>query len=133
MKLPRGLARFNRRVTNRVQGVYAWALPPWAVIVHRGRRTGRTYRTPVVAFTRGKTIAVAVLYGESSDWVRNVLAGGGELVRAGRTHQLRDARLVRGRDESLPRGVRPLARLCGSALVADLGESRGGFGPGPRA
>jgi hypothetical protein len=30
MKLSRGAARFNKRVTNRIQGLYAWLLPPWA-------------------------------------------------------------------------------------------------------
>jgi hypothetical protein len=34
MKLSRGAARFNRLVTNRIQGLYAWLLP-WAVILHR--------------------------------------------------------------------------------------------------
>ena len=50
MKLSRRVARFNKRVTNRVQGLYAWLVPPWAVILHRGRRSGRPYRTPLVAF-----------------------------------------------------------------------------------
>ena len=76
------MARFNRHVTNPIQGIYAWLLPPWAVIRHRGRRTGRVYRTPVIAFKRGRTFAVAVLYGERSDWVLNVLDGGGQVVRA---------------------------------------------------
>ncbi len=132
IKLPRGLARANRVITNRIQGVYAWALPPWAVICHRGRRTGRSYRTPVVAFRRGRTIAVVVLYGEESDWVRNVLAGGGQVVRAGRTYDLRGPRLVSAPDPALPWAARPLARLSGKAIVADLGEPAPGFGRGPR-
>ena len=133
IELPRGLARFNRAVTNPVQGVYAWVLPPWAVIVHRGRRTGRSYRTPVVAFRRGRTIAVAVLYGPRSGWVQNVLAGGGRVVRRGRTYELIDPRLVPSTDPGLPPRVRLLTRLSGSALVAELGDAEPGFGPGPRA
>jgi hypothetical protein len=55
MKLSRGFARFNKRATNRIQGLYAWLLPPWAVILHRGRRSGREYRTPLFAFRRDRT------------------------------------------------------------------------------
>ncbi len=129
--LPRGLARFNRVVTNRVQGVYAWALPPWAVICHRGRRSGRAYRTPVLAFRRGRTIAVVVLYGEQSDWVRNVLAGDAQVVRGGRTYELVDPRLVSASDAALPMPARPLTRLSGKALVAELDGPVPGFGRGP--
>jgi deazaflavin-dependent oxidoreductase (nitroreductase family) len=134
LKLPRGLARFNRLVTNPIQGVYAWALAPWAVIVHRGRRTGRIYRTPVVAFTRGRTFAVAVLYGERTDWVQNVLAGEAQVVRVGKTYALREPRLVDARDPAVPPSVvRGLGRLSGRVLVAELGEPESGFGRGPRA
>jgi deazaflavin-dependent oxidoreductase (nitroreductase family) len=116
LSLPRRLARFNRVVTNPIQGVYAWALPPWAVICHRGRRSGRAYRTPVVALRRGRTLRVAVLYGEESDWVQNLLsAGGGQVVRGGRTYAL----------------INP--HLSGRLLVADLGEPVPGFGRGPAA
>ena len=76
MGFRRRLARFNRVVTNPVQGTWAWLAPPWAVLVHRGRRSGRVYRTPVMASARGGRLRVKILYGEQSDWVRNLLAGG---------------------------------------------------------
>ncbi len=85
VQLSRRVARFNREVNNPIQLTYAWLLPPWAVICHHGRRSGRPYRTPVNAYRHGQTLAVVILYGERSDWVQNVLAGGGEVVRAGRT------------------------------------------------
>ena len=131
--MPRALARFNRVVTNRIQGVYAWALPPWAVICHRGRRSGRAYRTPVMAAKRDGTLAVAVMYGEGSDWVRNVLAGGGQVVRGGRTHELIEPRLVSAGDPDLPRAAHGPARLTEKVLVARLGPASSGFGRGPRA
>ena len=128
--LPRGLARFNRRVTNPIQGVYAWALPPWAVVCHRGRRTGRLYRTPVVARKRGRTFAVAVLYGKRSDWVRNLLAaGGGQVVRGGRTYELLAPRLVPAAEARL---MGPLGLLAGQVLVGELDHPAPGFGRGPR-
>jgi deazaflavin-dependent oxidoreductase (nitroreductase family) len=81
MKLSRRVARFNSTINNRVQGVYAWLLPPWAIILHRGRRSGRSYRTPVLAFRRDQTLIIALLYGEESDWLRNLYAGAGQVVR----------------------------------------------------
>src|SRR3979411_1858579 len=95
MKLSRRLARFNKAVGNPVQGVYAWIVPPWAVILHQGRRSARAYRTPVLAFRQDHTLIVALLYGEESDWLRNLqAAGGGQVVRAGRTFELRGPRVV---------------------------------------
>jgi deazaflavin-dependent oxidoreductase (nitroreductase family) len=120
MQIPRGVARFNRVVTNRVQGTWAWLAPPWAVIVHRGRRSGRVYRTPVVASARRGRFRVAILYGERSDWVLNLLAGGGQVVRRGRTYPLIDPRVESGGPS-------------GKTLVASLGEPEPGFGRGPRA
>ena len=85
MKLSRGVARFNKRVTNRIQRLYAWLIPPWAIVLHRGRRSGRQYRTPILAFRRGRTLVVALVYGEEADWLRNVRDVGGRVIRAGRT------------------------------------------------
>lgn len=97
MKVRRRIAGFNKVVTNRVQGQWAWLLPPWAVVVHSGRRSGRVYRTPVVASVRAGELRIRVLYGLESDWVQNLLAaGGGELVRRGRTYPLHNPRIERG-------------------------------------
>ena len=76
IRFPRALAGFNRRVTNTVQSHWAGRLPPWAIIEHVGRRSGNTYRTPVLAATHKGRIYIAILYGEESDWVRNLMAGG---------------------------------------------------------
>src|SRR5438270_8809372 len=81
VKLSRRVARFNRAINNPIQRQYAWLLPPWVIIAHRGRRSGRLYRTPVNAYKRGRTLTAVILYGEGSDWVQNVLAGGGQVVR----------------------------------------------------
>jgi deazaflavin-dependent oxidoreductase (nitroreductase family) len=47
------------------------------MVVHRGRRSGRRYRTPVLAFRVDDGYVVALFYGADRDWVRNVLAAGG--------------------------------------------------------
>jgi deazaflavin-dependent oxidoreductase (nitroreductase family) len=74
--LPRAAARFNRVVTNRVFGPLGGHVPPWALVEHVGRRSGRTYRTVIWAFPRRGDLAMALTYGPQSDWVRNVLAAG---------------------------------------------------------
>ena len=135
MKVSRRVARFNKAVTNRVQGVYAWILPPWAVILHRGRRSGRAYRTPVLAFRQDHAVIVALIYGEESDWLRNLqAAGGGLIVRAGRTYELGRPRVVEtgaaAELSRLPRVARAYCRLADKQMLADVGERIGGFGPG---
>ena len=70
-------------VTNPIQGQWAWLLPPWAVICHRGRKSGRAYRTPVLAFKRGPRLAVVILYGEESVWRCFPIHGWKELVKGG--------------------------------------------------
>ena len=132
MKLPRRLGRFNKVVTNRVQGTFAWVVPGWVVICHRGRTSGRRYRTPVNGYRRGDSLAVVLVYGEQTDWLRNVLAGEAQVVSRGRTHALVDPRLV-DPDEVADRRPRSIARLTGNrVLVAQLGAPEPGFGPGPR-
>src|SRR6516225_3744610 len=76
MPLSRGVARFNTRVTNRITGQFAGWMPGFAIVTHTGRRSGRTYRTPVNVFRDGERYVFALTYGTESDWVRNVLAAG---------------------------------------------------------
>jgi deazaflavin-dependent oxidoreductase (nitroreductase family) len=103
-------------------GTWAWLLPPWAVIVHRGRRSGRRYRTPVFAVRSDGRLVVVPLYGEQSDWLRNVLAAGrGEVTRLGRTHPLTNPRLVEADRAGLGPLARLLARPVDRVFLADLG------------
>jgi deazaflavin-dependent oxidoreductase (nitroreductase family) len=98
---PRGFARFNRKVANPVMRLAAGWLPPFAIIRHRGRMTGRNYATPVLAFGTDDGLVFGVLYGTSSDWVRNLLAAGRAQVKwRGAAHEYDQPRLV-GRDEGL--------------------------------
>lgn len=77
MPLPIWLGRVNRRLTNPVLGPAASRLPGFALIHHRGRVSGRSYRTPVNAFRTADGFVIALTYGPATDWVRNVLASGG--------------------------------------------------------
>ncbi|ONM50176.1 nitroreductase family deazaflavin-dependent oxidoreductase [Nocardia donostiensis] len=91
MVLPRALARFNRQVTNPVTGLVAGHLPGWGIVIHKGRNSGRAYRTPVMLFTRDGEYRIALTYGRDVDWVKNSLAAGGLAVETrGRVVQLTD-------------------------------------------
>ncbi len=69
MSLSHAIGRFNRVATNRLTSPVAGRLPGFGIITHRGRRSGRTYRTPVNVFRRPGGFVVALTYGRG-DWVR---------------------------------------------------------------
>jgi deazaflavin-dependent oxidoreductase (nitroreductase family) len=101
LPLPRTLARFNRKVTNRITGPAARRLPGFAIVVHTGRRTGRVHRNPVNLFRSGDRWVFALTYGADAQWVRNVLAAGacevetrGERIRLVDPEIVQDPRLV---------------------------------------
>jgi deazaflavin-dependent oxidoreductase (nitroreductase family) len=100
------LARFNRRFANHaVVPVAGRRHSPVAVVRHRGRRSGKDYRTPVMVFPAGDRLLVALPYGARRDWVRNVLAaGGGTVERGGRRVTVADPMLVPARDVPAPLG-----------------------------
>jgi deazaflavin-dependent oxidoreductase (nitroreductase family) len=52
-----------------------------AQIRHVGRRSGRTYTTPVSARRSGDIVVIALTFGNQSDWSRNVRAAGGASIR----------------------------------------------------
>lgn len=134
MKFSRGVARFNKRVTNRIQGLYAWLVPPWAVILHRGRRSGRQYRTPLFAFRRDRILVIALLYGEESEWLRNLRAGdGGHVIRRGRTFVVGAPHVVAKSEAGsllahLSAPERAYCQLAEKLAILDLGAQLPGFG-----
>lgn len=73
----RWAAAFNLAVTNRITSPFATQLPGFGIITHRGRKSGRLYRTPVNVFRAPDGFLVALTYGRDSQWVRNILAAGG--------------------------------------------------------
>jgi deazaflavin-dependent oxidoreductase (nitroreductase family) len=115
MPLPSWLARFNRDVTNRVTRPIAGRIPGFAVVRHRGRSSGRLYRTPVNLFRRGPEAVIALTYGSNRDWVRNVIAAGGcEVEARGKVLRLEDPRILTDPHRSrVPAPVRPILRVIG--------------------
>ena len=60
-----------------------------SIVRHVGRRSGRTYETPVVAVEHDDTFLIALPYGERTDWLKNVVAVGvASVVSRGRTYRV---------------------------------------------
>jgi deazaflavin-dependent oxidoreductase (nitroreductase family) len=78
-----GIRIFNKYIFNRViLRVAASGRGPFSVVYHTGRKSGRTYRTPVLASYVNDMVIIPLSYGEHVDWLKNVLAAGGcEIVR----------------------------------------------------
>lgn len=116
MYAPRALARFNRHVTNPIQRRWAGVIPLHGIIEHVGRKSGRAYRTPVLTFRRGNTVAFIVGYGLESDWMRNLRAAeGGGLQHRRRHYRMSDVALVPAPEGRayLPAPFRLLTRIVG--------------------
>lgn len=113
MPIPDAVARFNRTVTNRVTRPFAGRLPGFAVVHHKGRKSGRSYETPVNIFPRPDGYIAALTYGPDRDWVKNVIAAGGcELEIRGKIVQVGEPTVVHdpGRGD-MPAGVRQVLGL----------------------
>jgi len=66
-----------------------------SVVCHVGRHSGRTYETPVVAVQHGEGFFIALPYGDRTDWMKNVVAGGEvSLVNHGRTYRVDQPRVI---------------------------------------
>jgi deazaflavin-dependent oxidoreductase (nitroreductase family) len=103
----------NRGFTNPLLGTVAWLVPPLAIVHHVGRRSGRRYRTPVVAFRSPSGFVIPMTYGRDVDWARNIVrAGRCELERKGRRVPLSQPRIVgfRAAEPALPAAVRRVFR-----------------------
>jgi len=112
-RLGRRMAHFNRRVTNRLTRPLARRLPGFGIVVHRGRKSGHQFQTPVNVFNASSGYVIALTYGVESDWVKNVLAAGGcELITRGRRRQLTSPEILHDDKQRLvPRVLRPFLRF----------------------
>jgi len=77
MKFPKGVRSFNKRFLNRLTGRIArssWG--PFSIIYHIGRRSGKSYETPIIAIPTADGFVIALTYGPDVDWYRNVSSAG---------------------------------------------------------
>ena len=92
MTLPRPLATVANHL-NPLMEPLARRVPTAAVLHHRGRRTGRSYNTPVLALHTPDGYVVPLAYSRDAAWALNLLAaGGGKMTRFGRRYQLTQVR-----------------------------------------
>jgi deazaflavin-dependent oxidoreductase (nitroreductase family) len=85
----RWVAAFNLAITNRVTSPFASRLAGFGILTHIGRKSGRSYRTPVNVFRTPDGFMIALTYGREAHWAQNVLAAGGcRLETRGRSYQL---------------------------------------------
>jgi deazaflavin-dependent oxidoreductase (nitroreductase family) len=96
---PAGAQRFNRIA---VKAAGSRFVPLWAAVEHRGRKSGRTYTTPVaIAASTPDSVYIALPWGRGTDWVRNLQAAGGGTVRwKGRVYAVTEPAVV-GAEEAL--------------------------------
>jgi len=108
MPIPRIVRQWNKVGLNRITRHIAPWMPGFGVVVHRGRRSGRLYQTPVNVFATEDGYVLALTYGPDTDWVKNVLAAEGcELRTGGRAIRLVSPRLFH---DQARRDIRPLER-----------------------
>jgi deazaflavin-dependent oxidoreductase (nitroreductase family) len=80
----------NKRFTNRITGKIAGKVhSPIALLTHVGRRSGKTYSTPIMVGHNQGSFIFALTYGSEVDWYKNVLAAGWcELIWKGKEYHL---------------------------------------------
>ncbi|MGC5222530.1 nitroreductase family deazaflavin-dependent oxidoreductase [Micromonospora sp. DT81.3] len=92
---PKALQRATESIAMLLAG-RRW-FPLWAVMHHRGRRSGGEYATPVAVIPtidRG-TILIGLPWGAGTNWARNVeAAGGAQLTWKGREHRAASPRII---------------------------------------
>jgi deazaflavin-dependent oxidoreductase (nitroreductase family) len=61
----------------------------YGLLVHRGRTSGREYRTPLVVRPVDGGFVIPMPFGDSTQWAKNLFAAGhGEIVWNGRTYEV---------------------------------------------
>ena len=121
MRLPDALARFNKIVTNPIQRMWAPHLPPFAMVEHVGRKSGKTYSNPVLAWVDRDKLTIVLTYGRHTDWVRNVQAAGSfTIVRRDKRYRVTGPRVVPSDSPDLAGGAKIFAKPFESALLGTL-------------
>jgi deazaflavin-dependent oxidoreductase (nitroreductase family) len=92
---------------------------PIAILVHRGRRSGRIYRTPVEAIVEQPgEIVISPARGRRGDWYRNITAGGLVEVRLrGCGYRAESRELSEDENVSALRGYRDAHPIYGRIVL----------------
>jgi deazaflavin-dependent oxidoreductase (nitroreductase family) len=113
--IPRFVRPFTKHVLNPITRRVAGRLPWFGIVTTVGRKSGRSFSTPVNVFHHEDEYVFALTYGPDVNWVQNALASGRIDIRhRGRTVRLGQPRMFddpKGRAMPLP--VRLLLRMMG--------------------
>ncbi len=121
MRFPPAVERLQIKYMNPVFLRVGRYLPSFAIVKHRGRKSGKDYETVVSAFRKGNLLAIGLAHGKTN-WVKNVLAAGEADVHLFRrdVHITNPRVLPAGTDSpELPWIARRMARSQG-VFVADI-------------
>lgn len=101
------------RYLNPLTRTFAGWMPGFAILTHRGRTSGRTYRTPINVWRRGDRYVFFLTYGPDVQWVKNVMASGTASIHT-RGHDIRlvEPQLIHDpRRHLAPAPIRAVGRL----------------------
>jgi deazaflavin-dependent oxidoreductase (nitroreductase family) len=104
--------------------------PIFAVVEHRGRKTGQSYRTPVAARRTDGGFVISLAFGAQVDWYRNLVAAGVGTIRwRGRTYPVTapariDPATALAAFDPIQRILLRIARIDGYIRVRDAGTAR---------
>ena len=91
----------------------------WGIVRHSGRRSGKTYATPIALMATRDGFVIPLPWGEKTDWCRNIIAAHGGVIRwKGHDHQVRDPEVI-DRAAAAPAFFPPIR-----ALLPVIGISR---------
>jgi deazaflavin-dependent oxidoreductase (nitroreductase family) len=89
----RAIARVSAPLSRPLAGRRWFRL--WAIVEHRGRRSGRRYATPVAVLPAIDGLIIPLPFGERTQWYRNVLAQGECTMRwAGSDHRFVEPEVI---------------------------------------
>lgn len=95
------LTRVFNRLSIRIAGTRLF--PLYGIIEHRGRRSGKVFRTPVVVKPTTDGFIVPMPYGERTDWYRNLMAAGGGAIRwNGREYRVTNPEVIHNAATNAP-------------------------------
>lgn len=98
---PAAAQRFNKVA---VKAAGSRLVPLWASVEHTGRKSGRTYKTPVaIVASTPDSLYIGLPWGRGTDWVRNLEAAGGGTVRWRGTTYVASEPTIVGKAEALAR------------------------------
>ncbi len=83
------------RTFNPLVLLFAGRVPPYVVLEHRGRKSGRLHRSPVVAVRIRTGFLIPLAFGYGAQWVKNLRhAGRADLLWRGRRFEIANPEII---------------------------------------